>query len=331
MVYILMVMGVLTAVGVAIPCHLYTNWYHIPIFLGMCVGFFILWAAIYLLAALILAAFCNIKKVEYDPIPFYQWLARETMKYILFFTNTSVKVEGIEKVPTDRKCLVVANHLSNYDPISIMTHMPLKPLIFISKPENFNLPVAGGIVRKAGFMAIDRDHVKNAIITVLNTLPGRRDEILRLHAAIHDGEIKQIDTMIVSIEKRKKKLEEIYDEEKTEILSHEIESLEMERTGLILERAELANKGIKLRILLELIDIMDGENEADTDLPACFNYEDFFRRTKYRPKEGIVEDGKIRKFDDGLVVRYLDKVIVKEDRYEINLKGGITGDVNFWS
>jgi hypothetical protein len=166
---------------------------------------------------------------------------------------------------------------------------------------------------------------------VLNTLPGRRDEILRLHAAIHDGEIKQIDTMIVSIEKRKKKLEEIYDEEKTEILSHEIESLEMERTGLILERAELANKGIKLRILLELIDIMDGENEADTDLPACFNYEDFFRRTKYRPKEGIVEDGKIRKFDDGLVVRYLDKVIVKEDRYEINLKGGITGDVNFWS
>ena len=173
--------------------------------------------------------------------------------------------------------------------------------------------------------------IKNAIITVLNTLPGRRDEILRLHAAIHDGEIKQIDTMIVSIEKRKKKLEEIYDEEKTEILSHEIESLEMERTGLILERAELANKGIKLRILLELIDIMDGENEADTDLPACFNYEDFFRRTKYRPKEGIVEDGKIRKFDDGLVVRYLDKVIVKEDRYEINLKGGITGDVNFWS
>ena len=154
---------------------------------------------------------------------------------------------------------------------------------------------------------------------------------MRLHAAIHDGEIKQIDTMIVSIEKRKKKLEEIYDEEKTEILSHEIESLEMERTGLILERAELANKGIKLRILLELIDIMDGENEADTDLPACFNYEDFFRRTTYKPKYGIMGIGKIRKFDDGLVVRCLDKVIVKEDRYEINLKGGITGDVNFWS
>ena len=88
------------------------------------------------------------------------------MKYILFFCNASVKVEGLEKIPKDQKCLIVANHLSNYDPISIMTHVPLKPLIFISKPENFNLPVAGGIIRKAGFMAIDRDHVKNAIITI---------------------------------------------------------------------------------------------------------------------------------------------------------------------
>ncbi|MBQ6639282.1 MAG: 1-acyl-sn-glycerol-3-phosphate acyltransferase [Lachnospiraceae bacterium] len=166
MVYILMAMGVLTAIGVAIPCHLYTQWYHIPAFLGMCVGFFIIWAALYLLFALILGAICNIKKVEYDPDPVFQWIATETMKYILFFTNTSVKVEGIEKIPKDEKCLVVSNHLSNYDPISIMTHIPLKPLIFISKPENFNLPVAGGIVRKAGFMAIDRDQVKNAIVTI---------------------------------------------------------------------------------------------------------------------------------------------------------------------
>ncbi len=166
MIYILMVLGVLTGLGVGFANHLYTNWYHIPIVLAMCVGFFILWSAFYLLVALIWAAIVNIKKVEYDPNPFYQWLVIETMRYILFFTNASVKVEGVEKIPTDQKCLVVANHLSNFDPISVMTHIPLRPLIFISKPENFNLPVAGGFVRRAGFMAIDRDHVKNAIVTI---------------------------------------------------------------------------------------------------------------------------------------------------------------------
>ena len=44
MVQILMVLGVLTGLGVAFFNHLYTAWYHIPIVLLMCVGFFILWA-----------------------------------------------------------------------------------------------------------------------------------------------------------------------------------------------------------------------------------------------------------------------------------------------
>lgn len=166
MIYILMALGVLTSVGVSFLCRLYTQWYHIFTFLGMSVGFFILWAAFYLLIALIASAICNISKKEYDPNPFFQWLVVETMRYILFFTNTSVKVEGAEQIPRDQKCLIVANHLSNYDPISIMTHIPLKPLIFISKPENFNLPVAGGFIRRAGFMAIDRNQVKNAIVTI---------------------------------------------------------------------------------------------------------------------------------------------------------------------
>lgn len=166
MVIILMVLGVLSACGLSFLNHWYTAWYHIPIFLGLCVGFFLAWSVLYLLIAFIAGAICNIKKQEYPVNKFFQAYVRATMNYILFFTNSSVKVEGIEKIPTDKKCLVVGNHLSNYDPISIMTHIPLKPLVFISKPENFNLPVAGGLVRKAGFMAVDRDHVKNAIVTI---------------------------------------------------------------------------------------------------------------------------------------------------------------------
>ena len=205
-----------------------------------------------------------------------------------------------------------------------------KEIIWICKDRSYEAKGTNNqrdILTKCECRHITDFEIKDAIITVLNTLPERRDEILRLHAAVHDGEIKQIDQMIVSIDQRLKRMEEIYNEEKTEILNKEIESLEVERTSLILERAEFANKGIKLRILLELIGIMGGKGEADVDLPACKDYEDFFRRTTYKPKDGIMGIGKIRKFDDGLVVRCLDKVIVKEDRYEVHLKGGITGDV----
>ena len=152
---------------------------------------------------------------------------------------------------------------------------------------------------------------------------------MKKHAALHDGELKRIDETISSIEERQRRMEEEYDEsdENTGILAHEIESLEIERTRLILERAELANKEVMLRLLLELIDIMEGKSAQEDYLPACFDYDDFFRRTQYRPEEGIVVNGKIKKFDDGLVVRYLDKVIVNEDGYEVVLKGGVTGDV----
>ena len=68
-----------------------------------------------------------------------------------------------------------------------------------------------------------------------------------------------------------------------------------------------------LRLLLELIDIQEGKSQDTDYLPAYFDYDDFFRRTQYRPEEGIVVNGKIKKLDDSLVVRYLDKVIVKDD------------------
>ena len=168
MIYILMCLGLLSAGGFAFLSRWFTNWhwYYLPIMFALWVGFFLAWSVLYLLIAFIVGAICNIKKKEYPVNGFFQNYVRATMNYILFFTNTSVKVEGIEQIPKDQKCLLVANHLSNYDPISVMTHIPLRPLIFISKPENFNLPVAGGLVRRAGFMAIDRDHVKNAIITI---------------------------------------------------------------------------------------------------------------------------------------------------------------------
>ena len=168
MIYVLMVLGLLSAGGIGFLNQWFTNWswIYLPILFALWLGFFLAWSFLYLLIAFIAGAICNIKKKEYPVNKFFQWYVRATMKYILFFTNTSVKVEGIEKIPKDKNCLVVANHLSNYDPISVMTHIPLNPLVFISKPENFNLPVAGGLVRRAGFMAIDRDHVKNAIITI---------------------------------------------------------------------------------------------------------------------------------------------------------------------
>ena len=96
-----------------------------------------------------------------------------------------------------------------------------KEIIWICKDRSYEAKGTNNqrdILTKCECRHITDFEIKDAIITVLNTLPERRDEILRLHAAVHDGEIKQIDQMIVSIDQRLKRMEEIYNEEKTEIL-----------------------------------------------------------------------------------------------------------------
>ena len=49
---------------------------------------------------------------------------------------------------------------------------------------------------------------------------------------------------------------------------------------------------------------------------------------KYTVPEGVLdEDGQIDAFNNNLVIRYLDKVIVKEDDYEVAFKAGVTVEV----
>lgn len=45
-----------------------------------------------------------------------------------------------------------------------------------------------------------------------------------------------------------------------------------------------------------------------------------------RPKypEGVIEEGMVRGYDNEMAIRYLDRVVVLDDAYEVRLKGGVT-------
>ena len=61
---------------------------------------------------------------------------------------------------------------------------------------------------------------------------------------------------------------------------------------------------------------------------ACRDYDDFFSRTKYTVPEGVLdENGTMTGFDNDLVIRYLDRVIVHEDGYEVVFKTGTVVEV----
>ncbi len=66
------------------------------------------------------------------------------------------------------------------------------------------------------------------------------------------------------------------------------------------------------------------QNENRTAPAACHDYEDFYERTKLHFSDEIFEEnGKFRQFDDALIIRYLDKVIVSDEALAVQFKAGL--------
>ena len=188
---------------------------------------------------------------------------------------------------------------------------------------------------------VPEKEAEDAIITALNRLPEERDELIRMQGALKDGEIRRIDATIENIAMQEERIHDFLDKlgqeeegpefTQAEFLNSELERLEEERTRLIFDRADAANKEVQIRLLLELVDSMKEAQEARYGMPkkgtktemeespACFDSEDFFRRTKYTPESGILgEDGKVQRFSNDMVIRYLESIDVQEDGYAIH-------------
>ena len=167
MLYILTALGVISAIATQLIFKWYTSPWHILLFVANLLVWIVVWELIYWLILLLWSLTVDKKKEVTKPSKFYRWIFVETVRIALFFLNVHVHVEGKEKLPKPgERFLVVANHLSNYDPMSVMYALRKHMLVFVSKPENFNIPITGAVMHKTGFMPIDRDSVKNAIVTI---------------------------------------------------------------------------------------------------------------------------------------------------------------------
>lgn len=123
-------------------------------------------AAAYVLFLLLCSLFVDPSR-EYDRIsPFYRRLLDDATAIALKLLRIKVHVTGMEHVPRGQPLLFVGNHRSNFDPI--VTWYAFRPwqIAFVSKPENFKIPIFGRFIRKCGFMAIDRQDPRKAIATI---------------------------------------------------------------------------------------------------------------------------------------------------------------------
>lgn len=130
-----------------------------------------LWALLavaggYLAAILLGALLVNPRKTYHRESPVYRFLLNSATWLGLKLTGVRVHVTGMEKLPKNQKLLFVGNHISNYDPIVTWYALRKWNIAYISKPENFKIPLFGRIIRKCCFLPIDRENPRSAIATI---------------------------------------------------------------------------------------------------------------------------------------------------------------------
>jgi 1-acyl-sn-glycerol-3-phosphate acyltransferase len=148
-------------------------WIPLVLWIGYSVGFF----GLYVLGFIFLSLFVDKSKPQAKPNRFYLAVFVETIALYFRLARIEIRVRGKDKVPADSNFLLVSNHLSDHDFMSMLTVLRGRSVAFVSKPENFNYPIAGKYLHKGGFLAINREEAREALSTIrevadrMKTLP----------------------------------------------------------------------------------------------------------------------------------------------------------------
>ncbi len=121
---------------------------------------------LYLAVIVLCALFVNPNKIYDEPGRLYLFLLYSASWIGLKCARVHIHISGAEKLPRDEKILFVGNHISKFDPIVTWTAFPKQNIAFISKPENFKIPLFGRIIRKCCFLPIDRENPRKAMAAI---------------------------------------------------------------------------------------------------------------------------------------------------------------------
>lgn len=110
----------------------------------------------------------NVPQEEDDPL--YRKVTDLVIGAVLPFLRIHVKKHGLEKVPTDRRFMLVCNHTNDSDPIILLYCLRKSQLAFISKRENSTMFVIGPMMHKLQCQLINRENDREALKTILKCI-----------------------------------------------------------------------------------------------------------------------------------------------------------------
>src|SRR6202451_2878470 len=89
-----------------------------------------------------------------DVLPLYK-ATRFILSSSCRVAGVRLRAQGLDRIPRDRACIFMSNHVSNLDPPALISLIPGRTSAFM-KRSLMNLPILGTGFRQGEFIAVDR-------------------------------------------------------------------------------------------------------------------------------------------------------------------------------
>ena len=123
------------------------------------------------LLVLIMCAFVDLEKEQRKDNRFYRAMLYVIADAAHAVLQVRVRTEGLEKIPTSGRVMLVCNHLDNVDPVIIMHQVKKKQtLAFIAKREVASMFVVGKFMHKILCQRVNRENDREALKTILKCI-----------------------------------------------------------------------------------------------------------------------------------------------------------------
>ena len=111
------------------------------------------------------------KKKEYTTTSrFYNWAFVLWYRYMMIAGRLKLHVSGYDKVPFGKRFLLVSNHCSKFDNFIQCAVLKKTQFAYISKPENFKIPIGGRFMRRGLYLSLPRGNTREEFKVIMKAI-----------------------------------------------------------------------------------------------------------------------------------------------------------------
>lgn len=117
------------------------------------------------------------KKKEYTTTSrFYNWAFVLWYRYMMIAGRLKLHVSGYDKVPFGKRFLLISNHCSKFDNFIQCAVLKTTQLAYISKPENFKIPIGGRFMRRGLYLSLPRGNTREEFKVIMKAIEYIKDD-----------------------------------------------------------------------------------------------------------------------------------------------------------